>query len=103
MEAKSETKAKYLKVKIEEARFRDLFDIYFSTKIKGTKEYIELHPDVNKKILERTTILFASVLVQKSLKLYAKVLSLGYKFEELLNILFNENIFTQILINKLQG
>ncbi|KAL8124904.1 hypothetical protein AgCh_012538 [Apium graveolens] len=103
MEPKSETKVKFLKVNAEAARFRDLLGIYFSTKIKGSKEYIELHPDVNEKILERTSILFASVLVQKLLKLHAKLLALGYKFEELVNILFNENIFTQILINKLQG
>lgn len=103
MEPNSETKVKFLKVNVEQARFRDLFDIYFSTKIKGSKDYIELHPHVNKKILERTSILFFSVLVQKLLRSYAKLLGLGYKFEELVNILLNENIFTQILINKLQG
>ncbi|KAK1383277.1 putative triacylglycerol lipase [Heracleum sosnowskyi] len=101
MEPNSET-PKFLKVNIEAARFRDLFDIYFSTNIKGSKDYIKLH-HVNKKILERTTILFFSVLVQKSLKLYAKVLGLGYKFEVLINILFNGNILAQMLINKLQG
>lgn len=103
MDPNNETKVvKFLKVKIEAAKFRDLFGIYFSTKIKDSR-YIEIHPDVNKKILERTSILFASVLVQKLLKLHAQLLGLGYKFEELVNILFNENIFTQILINKLQG
>lgn len=104
MELNSEAKVKYLKlINIEAATFRDLYDLYFSTKIKGSKEYIQLQ-DVNKKILERTGILFTSVLVQKILKKNARVLSsFGHKLEEFINIVFNENIFTQILVNKLQG